>query len=262
MKDKHFLKTITIIIYLVIYIINNSYAGSSKEPSPSFAVDVGNVVFKPSGLVPFDGANIDEQVLDLKISYNQSLSLDFDYKELSQTNWAIYHSNNKKLYAKGKGDKLFNVVFSKPGDYKIIFSNPSHKHIQGQCNHPTIPNEINLKVNSNQIIYKPETVTFSNPTLGGIDNIGGIDNKGNTLTIDVEVFSYSNVAVSIPNSINSTGINANMTGRLIEKQKLLLPGKHKITYILEGTLKKDTYIGFDFKDSNGKITCYYHKQKI
>jgi len=149
---------------------------------------------------------------------------------------------------------LFNI----PGDYTIYLkSNETGNVNHKECNHEDHERTVDLHVMPYHISFLFDEMTFSS------ELIGGKNMSGNTLQIpvDVKLYNASNLLIS-GFKFQTAGINTTLEGAIPNEQINLNPGTNLISYQLQGSATKNTYIMFDFFDMNGRVHSFGYNTQI
>lgn len=195
---------------------------------------------------------INAQTTEIKISFGEYIiSSSLPGSGLDEASWAIFDKKGDKI-ATGNSEEIFNFKFEQPADYFIRFVH-EHKHNAhaATCNHYAMPDEVKINVSARKILFDTEKITFSKKIISGAASDGLI------MYVPITLIGENNdVLVEMNKTIISYGINTTLIGKLATEQFTLKPGNHILQYKLEGTVTKDTYIGFDLVDLNGNVVPF------
>lgn len=212
-------------------------------------------------LVHFFSVLASQQVYDitaLSISYGESLidNVVLNAPEEDVFTWSIRDNSSSSVIDQGNGISLLDYVFNTPGSFTIEISHAHNHADHSMCVHSSFPEIINLTVSNDKITYLTEQLTISGQIRGGVST------NNLVVTLPVIIESYNGSSVSINPKMTSSGIDATIEGALTLTNTNLTPGRHELKYKLSGKALTGTYITFHFTDNNGKITSYYHLNKI
>lgn len=150
--------------------------------------------------------------------------------------------------------------FKVPGEYTVKLtgqSNAVNDNKKHNCDHKNHDKTLTVNVLPYRLDFKLDQIIFSN------NIVGGVDTKGSTLKVPVELKSFSNTSLEIPQlKLVSAGVNTTIEGVLSEEKSTLTPGLNYLTYELKGSASKDTYIMFDFFDLSGRAVSYSYPSII
>jgi hypothetical protein len=180
-----------------------------------------------------------------------------DSVHFSHTAWNIRELHESDILVQGVGIHLNDYVFDHPGQYLIVLQETNmHADEKSQgCNHSNVPSEIVVTVRPYRVVFFFEGISYSNVLRGGID----ID--GTMLNVPVKIESYLNQEVDVSNFyIKSAGVGTTIEGKIINESNTLFPGTHSLSYGLNGTAEKNTYIMFDFFNEKEMLGTYYFPQ--
>jgi hypothetical protein len=147
----------------------------------------------------------------------------------------------------GPATLLTDYQFSEAGTYTARFTRVrcpiAMLEVQGHvCDHYALPAQITVMASAGRIEYLTETLTFSEPIVGG--------QATEHITVTIQAIINGD-QVAIPTSFYSSGIETTITGHLNPQQAVLSAGTHTLQYQLQGMGKPGTYIQFNFQDANG-----------
>jgi hypothetical protein len=141
-----------------------------------------------------------------------------------------------------------NFQFTVPGAFQLVLKSEdasAHKVGEkvGECNHEEHDKRFQLIVLPYRMEFNLNEVTFST------EIVGGMEMRGQTVTIPVQFFSFKNESQEFPGlRVLSAGVNTTIQGKTTDAPFFLNPGLNDITFSLEGIASKGTYIMFDFID--------------
>jgi hypothetical protein len=196
---------------------------------------------------------------------NQEITLFFGEKltsekfaigKLNEYSWTI---QNDSLKIEGHGDEIYNYTFETPGNYLVTLS-PNvtipHNHNE-ECNHISSVKILKINILPYRIEFQFDKTNFSK------DLKADIDVSGTTLTIPSTIFLYGIQNINLNQlTIVASGINTNIIGEIVDKEKIYLSGKNKLTFSLSGKASANTYIMFDIYNAEKLISTYYYPNKI
>lgn len=195
----------------------------------------------------------DDQIYKV-ISFGEKI----DFGKIENTaRWTI--ANNKENIADGlSGSQINDYIFEKPGIYEISFFE-NVEHSKGKCNHPPFQEKMIIKVNALKMTFDFSTIKFSESIVGGKK----LQNVEVSVQANFESYKNKNENTVFSNArIAAAGVGAAITGDALNKNITLTLGKNVVTYQLNGTAIKDSYISFDFFDINGQAQSYYYPNKL
>lgn len=163
--------------------------------------------------------------------------------EINVISWKV--SNGKQTLQEGIGSSLSNYVFDTPGNYIITFTDPNAGKHTHTCEHSPLPNEIHLTVLRYKIQYLFDRCVFSTPLAGG-----AVSNTILTIPVQIETYDGKPLDMAVT-TVRTMGIAAEVQGAPIPQNTLLQPGTTTIQYVLNGTLRSNTYIMLGFFDPAG-----------
>jgi hypothetical protein len=172
---------------------------------------------------------------------------------IDRTIWTITNSADSILFQSVNGNLLQSIKFDRPGEYRLSmhFDESIHSSHVGECFHPSIPETIKLVVSPFCLVFDFENLSFST------DIVGGKELSGATLVVPVKYSSYSGNTIELPSlKMISAGVNTTIQGILKDEKTTLSPGLNQLTYSLNGSASKNSYIMFDFYDLTGAIQSY------
>lgn len=200
------------------------------------------------------GVTVNAQHTDAytKVAFGESLPEGyFKSHHLSHTTWVLKELGSKKELAQGSGAEVYELEFDTPGKYQLVFTYSSIEDHGDECSHFEGAQLLEVDVLAEKIHYLVDEASLSDELYGGAEL------RNLTLTIPVEVNSLNNKSVTIPNVVHANGVGSTIKGVLSPEQQKLAPGKHLLTYRLEGMGTKKSYVSFDFEDLNGNIQAFY-----
>lgn len=176
--------------------------------------------------------------------------------------WKLFDENHN-LIMNGKG-AISQLLIGVPGDYTIdliqpkkfgeyLYSDPSN---HANCNHDPFPDKIAVFVSPIHLKFDFTSIRFSQP-------LSSVHLKNVKLDIEAWFEHYKEPDFVIPVlKISSVGIEAKVEGTLVQQYKSSKTGKIHLTYHLNGSLKKGSYIMLNFHDANNLIQSYAHLTMI
>lgn len=186
----------------------------------------------------------------MKLSFGSSIPKNRFLKEgISGMRYGIYKDD--LLIDSGKEEELYEFKFNTPGIYKVKFNLSSHLHKSDECSHPVIPEVLIVNVGKAKIKYEVDQLVFHSEISAGrlISDI--------RISIPVKVETYNDELHLIPNSFVVSGVDAEMTGKLILDNYMIGTGSYILQYSLSGTLKRGSYVSFDFVDFDQQVQPFY-----
>ncbi|MFA7273587.1 MAG: hypothetical protein WC044_06940 [Crocinitomicaceae bacterium] len=141
-------------------------------------------------------------------------------------------------------DNGHDFQFAIPGEFDMVLrSELSPSHTEGECHHEDHFKRFQLIVLPYRMEFKLEEVAFST------EIIGGMDMQGQTVSIPVQFYSYTNESKKFTDlQVVSAGINTTIQGKSAKEIVVLNPGLNSIIFDLDGQATKNTFIMFDFID--------------
>lgn len=199
--------------------------------------------------------------MDYKTTYGNKITPSFyGDPNMVHTTWIIYNDKNKKV-KQGRGTSFVDFDFKRPGNYKITFTlDPAifdRELAKNGCFHPSIPAELDITIQDYKIEYLFEEMTLKHPL------ISNKDHSDNILSIPVMVHTYDGKPHTFRNlTLRTAGVQAQVTGALLDEEVTLSPGRHVLKYYLSGTVMKDSYIMFDFWVDHNDIQAFGYLERI
>jgi hypothetical protein len=177
----------------------------------------------------------------LNISYGESIYL----KKVEET--TKFHISSISGEVNLKGSQINDYKFETPGQYVIKIEHAKSNNV-ANCEHPLLPNEIQVNVSRIRIKFDGNRIEFSQPIKKGIETTGII------LSIPISIETYDNKPVSLNyTSVTTAGIGTSITANLSKDYGELSVGEHIVSYSLKGMVSENTYLMFDFVDANNKV---------
>jgi hypothetical protein len=177
----------------------------------------------------------------LNISYGESIYL----KKVEET--TKFHISSDSAEVNLKGSQINEYKFETPGQYRIKIEQAKSNN-EANCEHPLLPNEIQVNVSRIKMKFDENRIEFSQPIKKGIETTGII------LSIPISIETYDNKPVALNyNSVTTAGIGTSITANLSKDYGELSVGEHVVSYSLKGTVTENTYLMFDFVDANNKV---------
>jgi hypothetical protein len=191
-----------------------------------------------------------QSISKMKISYGETIFLGEVHSTVS---FSVFDGSSTFVL---KGSEINQHIFSKPGNYSITIDN-KEPFTKGECNHASLPQQINVSVEGNKINFDGENIRFSVPIQKNKDT------KGIVMSIPIRVESYDSKPVQLMDvPVNSAGIGSTITAKLVNSAAELSVGQHVINYELSGKVTQNAYLMFDFVDANGSIQTVSLHQPI
>lgn len=195
-----------------------------------------------------EGISVAQRQYDIGFNSKLNVVAYNSTKELAQ--WSLYNSENK-LMGQGVGNATGELEFTTPGTYKVVFT------VAATSDHEAHSDASTIVVHSVKMTFLFDEMKFSAFPKKGIDT------KGTTLKIPVQVESFDGKTVKYnAPSFLSAGIATDIKGEIKAEFVELNPGKTILTYQLSGSAKLGGYIMFDFTDINGQIQSTTLNQEI
>jgi hypothetical protein len=177
----------------------------------------------------------------LNISYGESIYL----KKVEET--TKFHISSDSGEVNLKGSQINEYIFETPGQYRIKIEQAKSNN-EANCEHPLLPNEIQVNVSRIKMKFDGNRIEFSQPIKKGVETTGII------LSIPISIETYDNKPVAlIYTTVNTAGIGTSITANLSKDYGELSVGEHVVSYSLKGTVTENTYLMFDFVDANNKV---------
>lgn len=186
----------------------------------------------------------------MKLSFGSSIPKNrFLKEEIPGMRYEIYKDD--LFIDSGKEDELYEFKFNTPGIYKVKFNQSSHLHKSDECSHPAIPEVLIVNVGKANIKYEVDQLVFHSEISAGrlISDL--------RISIPVKVETYNDELHLIPNTFVVSGVDAEMTGKLILDNYMIGTGSYILQYSLSGTLKRGSYVSFDFVDFDQQVQPFY-----
>jgi len=177
----------------------------------------------------------------LNISYGESNYL----KKVEET--TKFHISSSSGEVNLKGLQINEYKFEIPGQYLIKIEQAKSNNVVN-CEHPLLPNEIQVNVSRIRMKFDGNRIEFSQPIKKGVETTGII------LSIPISIETYDNKpVVLIYTSVTTAGIGTSVTSNLSKDYGELSVGEHIVSYSLKGMITENTYLMFDFVDANNKV---------
>lgn len=177
----------------------------------------------------------------LNISYGESIYL----KKVEET--TKFHISSISGEVNLKGSQINEYKFEIPGQYLIKIEQAKSNNV-ANCEHPLLPNEIQVNVSRIRMKFDGNRIEFSHPIKKGIETTGII------LSIPISIETYDNKPVALNyTSVTTAGIGTSITANLSKDYGELSVGEHIVSYSLKGMVSENTYLMFDFVDANNKV---------
>lgn len=177
----------------------------------------------------------------LNISYGESIHLG----KVEET--TKFHVSSSSVDVNLKGSQINEYKFETPGQYLIKIEQAKSNTV-ANCEHTLLPNQIQVNVSSIKMKFDGNRIEFSQPIKKGIETTGII------LNIPINIQTYDNKPVSLNYAtVNTAGIGTSITANLTKNYGELSVGEHIVSYTLKGVASKNTFLMFDFVDSNNKV---------
>jgi hypothetical protein len=175
------------------------------------------------------------------INYNEKI----DFGNVSQeVSFTIYFNNSIQRF---NGSLINYFIFSKPGAYQInVVENIEHK--ENECGHNHFPKMIKVYVSNVKMTFDTSNLKFFEPITKNKETLG------NYITIPVVIESNNNEPIILNKTpVNVSGIGSEIIAILDEKFNKLSPGNYILKYNLSGKVTENSYLMFDFLDTNGLV---------
>jgi hypothetical protein len=177
----------------------------------------------------------------LHISYGETIYL----KKVEET--TKFHISSSSSEVNLKGSQINEYKFETPGQYFIKIEQAKSNN-EANCEHPLLPNEIQVNVSRIKMKFDENRIEFSQPIKKGIETTGII------LSIPISIETYDNKPVALNyTSVTIAGIGTSITANLSKDYGELSVGEHIVSYSLKGMVTENTYLMFDFADANNKV---------
>lgn len=186
----------------------------------------------------------------MTISYNEKINLGEVAKEFQ------FHVTGEFGNTILTGTEINDYKFANPGKY--IIKLVTEKHLEdNKCDHDVLPDSIIVNVSRVKMIFDGSKMTFSSPIRKNIDTQGII------LSIPVSVNTFNHKSTSIvPKVVNSAGVGTSISGVLLNDVSELKEGTYTFRYRLSGVVTENSYLMFDFMDSNKNIQSFSLKTPV
>lgn len=182
------------------------------------------------------------------ISFKESLTISLD----QDVTWIITDKNGKQIQT-GNGS-LNEISFPEPGTFTVHFQSKVNSD-HTECNHAHNPTDLIVEVSPYHLSFDFSTLQFSRPL-----QAGSLD--GMNVSVECNYEHYQNSSTNLDMlKVVGAGIGADFFGMPINLRQIN-PGKHLITYSLNGSVAPNTFIMFDFFDLNKQVKTYYHPTQI
>lgn len=182
-----------------------------------------------------------QDATEMSIAYGESIQLG---KVEENTRFSI---SGEGTTAHLNGAEINEFKFMKPGKYTITIVVKEHFAV-GDCNHSSFPKQINVTVSRVRMSFDGNRMQFSTPIVKNKEMAGA------TLSIPVTIETYDGKSVIMNDDVvTAAGIGSDLTAKLNNASQELTVGEHLLIYSLNGKVTENTYIMFDFVDSDGKI---------
>jgi hypothetical protein len=217
----------------------------NQSTSVKYIVDSENVSHEND---KFDYEDVTET--NITISFGEKLdSRILSISEIDDYSWTIFIDDNTKI--KGEGNKIYDVLFEKPGQFEVIL-NHRKKPNDSECQHHNEQINLRLSVLDYKYEFLFDELVFSRSLKGNTDASGII------LTVPIIFSSYYNNLGDLSGlKMISSGVNTSLIGEVMNKDKHLQNGKNIISFTLSGKAIPNTYVMFDFYYHDKLIQTYY-----
>ena len=195
--------------------------------------------------------------MSFTIGFGETLTLPFQDSE--HFSWYIKEIEMSEVLHQGAGIALNDFIFELPGKYIVVLQETTSQTDEKShgCNHSNVPSEIVVTVRPYRLEFFFEEISYSRELHGGIDMGGTIMN------VPVKIESYMNQEIEIGGFyMKSAGVSTTLEGKMKNQSNSLLPGLYSLTYELDGTAEKNTYIMFDFFNNQEMLGTYYVPQLL
>lgn len=162
--------------------------------------------------------------------------------------WTVVNTKENMMVSL-TGSQINDFVFNKPGSYEISFSEIK-KHSE-ECNHPTFPEKIIVKVSSVKMVFDFSKINFSEKIQRGRN----CDNIIITVPVNITTKDNSSTRLSAP-GLNIAGIGTTLNAKPLDKELVIKDGVQFLKYQLSGSVNRETYLMFDFFDFNNQVQTY------
>lgn len=177
-----------------------------------------------------------------QIDFGDAINIAISAEENAMAQWRVFPQSGVNKTS-GTGSNTGQLIFSRPGSYKVIFDIPAHG------DHVAISDTAFVEVSAVKMTFLLQEAILSNPVIAG----KAVD--GTTLTIPVKVEMYEMKEVTYSgNTSKSIGVHG--IKALLLKETTLKNGVNKLTFILSGTPATTGKFQLGFFDLRGKGSFY------
>lgn len=193
-----------------------------------------------------------------QVYFGEGLPIEiFNNMEMNNLSIGIKNEQSKSIATLGN-ESVKDFRFSIPGTYTIELAS---EHIADSghetCNHLEHNRTVLIEVLPYSIQFDFDKMQLSS------EIIGGKEMTNETLTIPVVVKSYSGGGLKTPKlKVSTAGVNTSIEGNMKDEHLTLNQGVNLVTYQLNGSASKNTYIMFDFYDMNGRVHSFGYTTQI
>jgi hypothetical protein len=193
-----------------------------------------------------------------QVYFGEGLPIEiFNNMEMNNLSIGIKNEQSKSIATK-TSESLEDFTFSVPGTYTIELAS---EHIADsgheECNHSDHNRTVLIEVLPYSIQFDFDKMKLSS------EIVGGKEMANETLTIPVIVKTYSGGGLKTQElKVSAAGVNTTLEGNSKEENLTLNEGVNLVTYQLNGSASKNTYIMFDFYDMNGRVHSFGYTTQI
>ena len=193
-----------------------------------------------------------------QVYFGEGLPIEiFNNMEMNNLSIGIKNEQSKSI-ATLTSESVEDFTFSVPGTYTIELAS---EHIADSghetCNHLEHNRTVLIEVLPYSIQFDFDKMKLSS------EIVGGKEMANETLTIPVIVKTYSKGGLKTQElKVSTAGVNTTLEGNSKEENLTLNEGVNLVTYQLNGSASKNTYIMFDFYDMNRRVHSFRYTTQI
>ena len=193
-----------------------------------------------------------------QVYFGEGLPIEiFNNMEMNNLSIGIKNEQSKSIATK-TSESLEDFTFSVPGTYTIELASENIADSgHEECNHSDHNRTVLIEVLPYSIQFDFDKMKLSS------EIVGGKEMANETLTIPVIVKTFSGGGLKTQElKVSAAGVNTTLEGNSKEENLTLNEGVNLVTYQLNGSASKNTYIMFDFYDMNGRVHSFGYTTQI
>lgn len=192
-----------------------------------------------------------------KLTFYKTLSINHKiyFGEIEESaNWKIIYPNNEKIILLN-GNEINNFNFNELGVF-ILYFYDTKKFGPNDCSHPKFKDKMFINVTPTEMVFQFSEIKFSDKIRVG-KNCDDI-----IMTLPVTIKSVSEGGKIKLSNVNVTGNDVSLIAIPLQEEIVVKNGTYNLSYKLFGTVNKETYLMFDFVDSNNETQTYYQLEIV